>query len=233
MRVRKANDRGVTNIDWLYSRHSFSFGEYYDPKHMGFRSLRVINDDIIKRGAGFGMHGHRDMEIVTIVVDGELEHKDSLGHGEVLRPGEVQVMSAGRGIRHSEFNPSKERDAHIIQIWIEPRESSLPPSYGQREFPIDTRQGRLVRVAGPQSGSDNALLINQDANVYVASLSSSDTIPFIVGQNRGVWIHVIKGSCSINDTPLTGGDAAAFDGREEIRLTGGNEPSEIIFFDLP
>jgi redox-sensitive bicupin YhaK (pirin superfamily) len=219
-------------MGWLYSRHSFSFGEYYDPRHMGFRTLRVINDDIIAPDEGFGMHGHRDMEIITVVVDGALEHKDSLGHGEVLRPGEVQVMSAGRGIRHSEFNPSPTHPVHLIQIWIETEREGLPPSYGQREFPIADRLDRLVRVAGPLQSNDNALLINQDSHVYVSSLSSSGEVSFDLKEGRGAWIHVIKGACAINGVEVKGGDAVAIEKPGAISITGSGEGSELILFDL-
>jgi redox-sensitive bicupin YhaK (pirin superfamily) len=232
MYIRKANDRGLTEIGWLYSRHSFSFGEYYDPRNMGFRTLRVINDDIIAPGKGFGMHGHRDMEIITIVVDGALEHKDSLGHGEVLRPGEVQVMSAGRGIRHSEFNPSPNTPVHLIQIWIETEKEGLPPAYAQREFPVADRVDRLVRVAGREQAGDNALPINQDSHVYVSSLSSSGEISHELNEGRGVWIHVIKGRCVINGTEVSGGDAVAIESAGTITMKGAGEASEVIVFDL-
>ena len=232
MYVRKANDRGLTEIGWLYSRHSFSFGEYYDPRHMGFRTLRVINDDIIAPGKGFGMHGHRDMEIVTIVLDGELEHKDSLGNGEVLRPGEVQVMSAGRGIRHSELNPSPTTPVHLIQIWIETAHEGLPPAYAQREFPMADRVDRLVRVAGRPQDSDNALPINQDSRIYVSCVSPTGSLSHELREGRGAWIHVSKGACSINGVELQGGDAVAIDKPGEIAISGVGSQSEIIVFDL-
>jgi len=232
MYVRKANDRGLTEIGWLYSRHSFSFGEYYDPRHMGFRTLRVINDDIIAPGKGFGMHGHRDMEIITIVLDGALEHKDSLGNGEALRPGEVQVMTAGRGIRHSEFNPSPTTPVHLIQIWIETEQQGLPPAYAQREFPMADRADRLVRVAGRSQDSDKALPINQDSHVYVSCLSPTGSVSHEVREGRGAWIHVSKGMCSINDVELQGGDAVAIDKPGTIAIRGVGSPTEVIVFDL-
>lgn len=233
MRVRKASDRGLTQIRWLSSRHSFSFGDYYDPKHMGFRALRVINDDIIAKGSGFGMHGHRDMEIITIVMDGELEHKDSLGHAERLRPGEVQVMTAGSGIRHSEYNPSSTTEAHIIQIWIEPREPHLSPAYAQKEFPRSSREDTWIRVAGPQPIDDGALRINQDAHIFVSSLSSNASVSHPLARGRGAWLHIMTGACSVNGTHLMSGDAAAFENAEKIRVSGEAEVSEIILFDLP
>ena len=233
MYIRKANDRGLTQIGWLHSRHSFSFGDYYDPKHMGFRSLRVINDDVIAGGAGFGMHGHRDMEIITIVLDGSLEHKDSLGHGEVLKPGEVQVMTAGSGIRHSEFNPSPTKPAHIIQIWIEPQKNSLTPAYAQKEFPESDRVNKLIRVAGPAEASNGALRINQDAHVYVSSLALQGSISHLLQEGRAAWVHIIKGACTVNGAQVSGGDAVAIDKAGEIAMHGSNEPCEIILFDLP
>lgn len=233
MYIRKANDRGLTEIGWLYSRHSFSFGDYYDPKHMGFRTLRVINDDIIAKGKGFGMHGHRDMEIITIVVDGALEHKDSLGHGEVLKPGEVQVMTAGCGIRHSEFNPSSTKDAHIIQIWIEPETNNINPAYGQKEFPISDRANKLIRVAGPDTSQDGALKINQDAHVYVSSVEPSSTVTHPLRDGRAAWVHIIKGSCTVNGASVSGGDAVAFETAGDITVHGSTEPCEVILFDLP
>lgn len=232
MRIRKANDRGLTQLNWLYSRHSFSFGDYYDPRNTGFRVLRVINDDIIAKGAGFGMHGHRDMEIITLVIDGELEHRDSLGHGEVLRPGEVQVMTAGSGIRHSEFNPSTTKDAHIIQIWIEPRQRNLEPSYAQREFPLERRLDRFVRVAGPKPTDDGALEIHQDAHVLTAVLSPKGKLSHTITPGRAAWVHVIKGSCGINGTSLTAGDAVAIESEGEFHLTGGDESCDVVLFDL-
>jgi len=232
MKIRKANDRGLTHIDWLSSRHSFSFGEYYDPRNMGFRSLRVINDDIIEPGEGFGTHGHRDMEIITVVIEGALEHKDSLGHGEVLRPGEVQVMTAGRGIRHSEFNPSPHERVHLIQIWIEPSAQGLPPAYAQREFPMESRINTLIRVAGTGSATDNAIAINQDASVYVSKILDGGEVRHRLLPGRGAWVHIIRGECAVNGVCLQGGDAAAIETAGEILVQGLDKTSEIILFDL-
>ena len=233
MYIRKANDRGLTQIGWLYSRHSFSFGDYYDPKHMEFRTLRVINDDIIAKGKGFGMHGHRDMEIITLVLDGSLEHKDSLGHGEVLKPGEVQVMTAGSGIRHSEFNPSTTTDAHIIQIWIEPQKNNRTPAYGQKEFPMSDRVNRFVRVAGPHKNGDGALLINQDAHVYVSSIAAEGGVSHHLNEGSASWVHIIMGSCTVNGSTVSGGDAVAIETAGDIIVRGSTEPCEVILFDLP
>lgn len=232
MKIRKANDRGLTHIDWLYSRHSFSFGEYYDPRNMGFRSLRVINDDIIEPGEGFGMHGHRDMEIITVVVEGALEHKDSLGHGEVLRPGEVQVMTAGRGIRHSEFNPSSRDRVHLIQIWIEPSTTGLSPAYAQREFPMEGRTNKLIRVAGKAETTDQAIPINQDASVYVSKVLDGGEVRYDLPAGRGAWVHIVRGECSVNGTCLQSGDAAALETAGEIVVEGIAKTSELLLFDL-
>jgi redox-sensitive bicupin YhaK (pirin superfamily) len=230
--LRKASERGLTEIGWLHSRHSFSFGEYYDPRYMGFRSLRVINDDWVKAGAGFGMHGHRDMEIVTIVVEGALEHKDSLGHGSVLQPNEVQVMTAGRGIRHSEFNPSKTAAAHFIQIWIEPEKSGLEPAYAQRAFDPTSRLNTLLRVAGKKMPDDQALAIHQDAHLYVTRITANATLDYSVKEGRGAWVHTISGQCTVNGHTLSGGDAVALKNGGTLKLTGIEDATEIILFDL-
>ena len=229
---RKASERGLTELGWLTSRHSFSFGEYYDPRHMGFRTLRVINDDWVKAGSGFGMHGHRDMEIITIVVEGSLEHRDSLGHGAALLPSEAQVMTAGRGIRHSEFNPSKTGSAHFIQIWIEPEALGLEPEYSQRAFPPESSLDTLLRIAGPQTRDDSALTIHQDADVFVTNLSKETSIEHTLRQGRGVWIQVIKGTCSVNEHTITDGDALALEGVGTITLRGIADSTALILFDL-
>jgi hypothetical protein len=232
MRIRKANDRGLTHIEWLYSRHSFSFGEYYDPQVMGFRALRVINDDVIEPGHGFGMHGHRDMEIITVVVEGCLEHRDSLGHGKILRPGEVQVMTAGRGIRHSEFNPSTTAPVRLIQVWIEPSEIALTPAYAQEAFPMEDRINKLLRVAGPESSTDRALRINPDAHIYVSILQAGMGLNFQVRASRGVWIQIVQGACAINGESVQAGDGIACEDEGLVSLTGEAETTEIILFDL-
>lgn len=229
---RRAEERGRTDLGWLRSRHSFSFGEYYDPRHMGFRSLRVINDDWVKAGAGFDTHGHRDMEIITIVTDGSLEHKDSLGHSSILKPGEVQVMTAGRGIRHSEFNPSRTEEARFIQIWIEPHTTGLPPTYSQRSFALNGGVASMTRIAGPATKPDNALTINQDAHVYLINLPQNASLSHSLTQGRGLWVHIIKGECTALERTLKQGDALAIEGAGEITLTGGAEPTAAILFDL-
>jgi redox-sensitive bicupin YhaK (pirin superfamily) len=232
MKILKANDRGLTQTDWLYSRHSFSFGDYYNPRQMGFRTLRVINDDLIAPSAGFGMHGHRDMEIITVMVEGELEHRDSLGHGEVLRPGEIQVMTAGRGIRHSEFNPSSTSTAHLIQIWIEPSQPGLAPAYQQRSFEKERRANTLLRIAGTRK-EDDALPINQNANVYVATVTADSVIPVTLQAGRGLWIQLVQGICAINGVTVEAGDAISSEESREFIIKGISPESELLVFDLP
>lgn len=232
MKIRKADERGLTQTSWLRSRHSFSFGDYYDPRHMGFRALRVINDDWIAPSAGFGMHGHRDMEIITVMVEGELEHRDSLGHGEVIRPGEIQVMTAGRGIRHSEYNPSSTTTAHLIQIWIEPASPGLTPAYQQRSFKKEHRRNSLVKIAG-RGDNDTALPINQDANVYVTTVTEGSSVSVPLEGSRGLWIQVSTGNCSINGATVESGDAVASEEAGKFTITGIAPESELLVFDLP
>lgn len=232
-RVRRAAERGRTKIDWLDSKHTFSFGEYFDPKFMGFRSLRVINDDIVEPGQGFGTHGHRDMEIVSIVLEGALEHRDDLGNGDALKPGEVQVMSAGRGIRHSEFNPDAENRAHFLQIWIEPDRTGHAPSYAQKEFAASKRLNRMVRVAGPKRVvPDEALPIHQDADVWLGSLENGRTLEFALAKGRAAWIQVVTGTIEIAGESLTEGDAIAIEEPGAIALASRSRLAEFVLFDL-
>ena len=231
--VRSAAERGLTEIGWLHSRHSFSFGEYHDPRHMGFRSLRVINDDLIAPAAGFGTHGHRDMEIISVVLEGALEHKDSLGHGEVLRPGEVQVMTAGRGIRHSEFNPSKTDRTHLLQVWIMPERSGLPPAYAQKAFARGEWTNRLRRVAGRDGiDRDGALAINQDADLFLAELAPNATVEHALRPGRGAWVHIATGSATVEGAALSAGDAAAIEQAPKVTIATGAAPAFVLFFDL-
>jgi redox-sensitive bicupin YhaK (pirin superfamily) len=233
MELRKSGERGKTEIGWLHSQHSFSFGEYYDPENMGYRSLRVINDDIIEAGQGFGAHPHRDMEIISVVLEGALEHRDSMGNGEVLRPGEVQVMTAGRGIQHSEFNPSPTERTHLIQIWIQPERRGLPSAYGQKEFPFADRTNRFVRVAGPVRGDDDgALKINQDADVYVSRIENGKKVTYNVPKGRGAYLHLMRGEGKVNGVSLTSGDAVTFEGAEALTVESQSETAEVLLFDL-
>lgn len=228
--IRKSADRGHLDHGWLDTRHSFSFGDYHDPAHMGFRSLRVINEDYVKGGHGFPRHPHQDMEIITYILKGALEHKDSLGTGAVIRPGEVQHMSAGRGIRHSEFNPSPTETVHLLQIWITPRAKGLPPSYDQRAFPEESRRNTLRLVATGAERPD-AIRINQDADLYASLLSRGASVDHQLRKGRHAWVQVARGRVTVNDKPLETGDAAAIS--DETRLTiAASEDSEFLLFDL-
>lgn len=228
--VRPANDRGITNWGWLDSRHTFSFGDYRDPNHVHFRALRVINDDKIAPGGGFPMHPHRDMEIVTVVLAGALEHKDSLGNGSVIRPGEVQRMTAGAGILHSEFNPSVDKPVHLLQIWILPDRHGLTPGYEQTAFPDTDRRGRLLLVAS-SDGRDGSVTINQDANLYVTHLTNGESVCHELSPDRHMWIQVATGSVTLNGQPLHEGDGAAVTAESTLKLIGAPD-SEVIVFDL-
>ena len=233
VKIRKSSERGQTEIDWLHSRHTFSFGEYYDLRHMGFRSLRVINDDVVEPGQGFGTHPHRDMEIITVVLEGALEHRDSLGHGEVLRPGEVQVMTAGHGIRHSEFNPSRTERVHLIQIWILPETKGLEPAYAQKKFPASEQANALRRVAGRDDVErDGALKIHQDADLYLATLSAGKSLRAPLRPGRGAWVHVATGAATVAGQQLEAGDAVSIESTTEFRISGDAEVTELVLFDL-
>src|SRR4051812_33703717 len=205
LKKRAASERGGGDHGWLKTRHSFSFSDYHDPEHMGFRVLRVINEDRVEPGQGFGTHGHRDMEIVTYVLEGALAHKDSLGNGSVLRPGEFQRMTAGTGMRHSEFNPSETELVHFYQIWLIPQQRGLPPSYDQRSFPEAERQGRLRLVASPD-GRDGSLTVQQDVRVFLSSLSEGQQVTHQLERGRYAWLQVLRGSVQLNGLDLTAGD---------------------------
>jgi len=228
--IRKANERGHTEFDWLNSWHTFSFGEYYNPQHMGFQALRVINDDTVAPGGGFGTHPHRDMQIITMVLDGTLEHKDSLGTGSVIRPGDVQRMSAGAGIRHSEFNHSQTEPVHFLQIWILPERDGLQPSYEQKTFAPEERRGKLKLIAGPQ-GDDGALTIHQDVNLYLTSLAHGETVTLSLKPGRHAWVHVATGAVALNGKSLQAGDSAAVSDETTLTLAG-TKPAEVLLFDL-
>lgn len=233
MNIRRSDERGLTDIGWLYSRHSFSFGEYFDRHNMAFRSLRVINDDVIAPGQGFGTHPHRDMEIISLVLKGELAHRDSMGHGETLRPGEVQVMSAGRGIQHSEFNPSPTESTHLLQIWIMPEHKNLPSAYGQRAFSEADRTNKLLRVAGKQGETDDgALPINQNAHVYLTRIEPEQIVTHPLKAGRGLYAHLIEGKASVNGSALKPGDAISLENVPEVVLAAGDQAAEFVVFDL-
>ena len=222
--------RGISRTGWLESRHTFSFGEYRDPKHMGFRNLRVINEDRVVPGGGFATHGHKDMDIISIVLEGTLEHKDSLGNGTRIRPGEVQRMSAGTGITHSEFNPSATEPVHFLQIWIVPQRMGLSPSYAQREFPLERRRGQLLLVAAPD-GAQGALTVHQDARLYAGALRAGETVRHMVQPGRGLWLQVTRGIVALNGTEMREGDGAAAQDESDIALEADTD-AEVLLFDL-
>ena len=230
--VRYADDRGATKVGWLDSRHTFSFGDYHDPKHMGFGPLRVINEDRVRAGAGFPTHGHRDMEIVSYVLDGALEHKDSLGTGSVIRPGDVQRMSAGTGVRHSEFNPSGDAPVHFLQIWLLPEREGLPPSYEQKAFAETEKRNRLRLVAAPD-GRDGAVTLHQDARVYASVLDLGVELRHPLAPGRRAWIQVARGGVEANGEDLRAGDGAALENESAVVLKALTDDAEALLFDLP
>jgi redox-sensitive bicupin YhaK (pirin superfamily) len=225
--VRKSEERGHVHRGWLDSRFTFSFADYYDPQHMGFSDLRVINDDWIGAGSGFGTHPHRDMEILTWVLEGELEHRDTLGSGSVLGPGKLQRMSAGRGIAHSEFNHSQTEKLHLLQIWILPERAGLEPGYEEKVFPANDG----MQLLASRDGRDGGATIHQDVEVWLARLDGGQAATHEVRPGRRAWVHVAKGSVTLNDRPLSAGDGAAVDGETRLDLTGG-EAAEVLIFDL-
>ena len=228
--LRQSQERGHANHGWLDSYHTFSFANYYDPSHMGFRSLRVINEDRVQPGKGFGTHGHRDMEILTYVLEGALEHKDSIGNGEIVRPGEVQRMSAGTGIMHSEFNPSATEPVHLLQIWILPDRQGLEPSYEQKAFSVAERQGKL-RLIAAKDGRDGAVTIHQDVNLYSAILQPQDRVTYQLQPNRYAWLQVARGAVALNGHSLNAGDGVATSAAELLEISSDRD-AEILLFDL-
>ncbi|PYP99560.1 MAG: quercetin 2,3-dioxygenase [Acidobacteria bacterium] len=228
--VRKAGERGRFDFGWLDTRHTFSFGDYHDPDHMGFRQLRVINEDRVAPGGGFPTHSHRDMEILSYVLEGAIEHQDSMGHREVLRPGELQRMSAGRGVTHSEYNPSREEPLHFLQIWILPDRRGLEPGYEQKEFPEKDRTGRLRLVAAP-GGRDGALEIHQDVAVYATLLGPGQEVVHPLAPGRHAWVQVARGALEVGGRGLEAGDGAAISGEAEVRLRAVS-PAEALLLDL-
>lgn len=230
IKVRKANERGHFDFGWLNTYHTFSFGDYYDPNNMGFRSLRVINEDFVRAGVGFPTHGHRDMEIVTYILRGGIEHKDSMGNGSVIRPGEVQRMSAGTGVLHSEMNPSKEDDVHLLQIWILPEKQGIEPGYEQTFFKDDEKKGKL-RLIASRTGTDGSVTIHQDAKIYSTLLDKGESVTHELKENRHAWIQVARGSVEVNGIELNQGDGAAISNEAEVKITG-KDSSEVLLFDL-
>jgi quercetin 2,3-dioxygenase len=230
--VRHAKERGVANFGWLDSRHTFSFGEYHDPAQMGFGPLRVINEDRVSPGQGFGTHGHRDMEIISYVLEGALEHKDSIGTGSVIRPGEVQVMSAGTGIRHSEFNHSKTEPVHFLQIWVLPDREGIAPRYEQKAFPDADKRGRL-RLVGSSDGRDGSVVIHQDVEMLAGILAADQQVVRLVPKGRKTWLQVLRGSVEANDAQLDTGDGVAVEGVSELAIRTQSSGAEVLVFDLP
>jgi redox-sensitive bicupin YhaK (pirin superfamily) len=230
IQVRSADARGRTDWGWLDSRHTFSFGDYYDPSHEGFRALRVINDDRVKAGAGFGTHGHRDMEILSYVLEGALAHKDSSGGGGVIRPGEIQFMRAGTGVTHSEYNDSKTDPVHFLQIWIIPDTRGLRPAYGQRSFDLAQARRGLVLLAS-RDGRDGSLQVQQDFDMWVTLLEKGEERRLALRPGRHAWVHVARGSAAVNGKALREGDGAALSGEDSVSLSGLG-PGEVLVFDL-
>jgi hypothetical protein len=228
--IRPAAERGHADHGWLDTRHTFSFASYHDPRHMGFRSLRVINEDRVKPGEGFGTHAHRDMEILTWVLEGALGHKDSMGNGSVIRPGDLQRMSAGTGVTHSESNPSREASVHFLQIWLLPRERGLPPGYEEKHFTQEARRGRL-RLIAAGDGRDGAVTIHQDADLWTALLQPGDSVRHALVPGRYAWLHVARGAVSLNGSTLGAGDGAAVSDEAALEITGAAR-AEVLLFDL-
>jgi quercetin 2,3-dioxygenase len=230
--IRKSDDRGHFDHGWLDTRHTFSFASYQDPEHMGWSELRVINEDRVQPGEGFGRHGHRDMEIISWVLDGELAHRDSTGGGGVLRPGEVQRMSAGTGVMHSEFNGSRDEPLHFLQIWILPDRPGHEPSYEQKAIPEASRRGRLALIASPD-GAEGSTTIQQDARVYATLLDGQERVALPLGSGRKGWVQIARGRVAVNGRVLGPGDGAALADEKAIELAAGGAPAEVLVFDLP
>jgi redox-sensitive bicupin YhaK (pirin superfamily) len=229
--VRRAAERGTANFGWLDSRHTFSFGHYYDPDHMGFGALRVINEDRVEPGRGFDTHGHQDMEIISYVLEGALAHRDSIGTGSVIRPGDVQIMSAGTGIRHSEFNHSKKEPVHFLQIWVLPDRKGLAPRYDQKSFEASERRDRL-RLVGSPDGRDGSLLIHQDTDIYDALLTRDHAVTHALKPGRKSWVQVVGGAVEVNGNPAVAGDGVAVEDEAVVSIAARADDSEVLLFDL-
>ena len=230
--LRKAQERGHANHGWLDSFHTFSFAGYHDPRHMGFGPLRVVNEDRVAPGMGFGTHGHSDMEIISYVLEGELAHKDSIGGGSVIKPGDVQAMSAGTGVRHSEFNPSESKGVHFLQIWIEPNVLGLKPGYDQKTFADAEKRGRF-RLVASKDGREGSLLIHQDADIFAAVLNEGESVSRAIEKGRHVWVQAVRGAVSIGDTRLETGDGAAIESETSLSIISRATDAEVLVFDLP
>ncbi len=230
IKLRKANDRGHFDFGWLDTYHTFSFGDYYDPSHMAFRSLRVINEDVVAPGRGFPRHGHRDMEIFTYILQGALQHRDSMGNGSVIRPGDVQRMSAGTGVTHSEANGSSDEPVHLLQIWILPAQEGIEPDYEEKKFPTEEKRNRLRLIISPD-GDDGAVRINQDARVYASVLDQGQEVVHQLEPRRHAWVQVAAGTVVVNDIELNQGDGAAVSEESSLKIAAQDQ-SEILLFDL-
>jgi len=230
LELRKAQERGHADLGWLDSYHSFSFADYHDPQHMSFGALRVINDDRINVGGGFGTHGHRDMEIITYVLDGELAHKDSMGNGSVIRPGDVQRMSAGKGVMHSEFNHAPDRTTHLLQIWIEPNVRGISPGYEEKHFDPAEKRGRMRLIASPD-GQDGSVSIRQDAKVYAGLFDGAERADVALAAGRRAYLHVARGEATVNGVALAAGDALKLTDATKIEVSQGQH-AEVLLFDL-
>ena len=228
--IRKAEERGHFDFGWLNTYHTFSFGDYYDPRNMGFRTLRVINEDVVQEGRGFPRHGHRDMEIFTYILDGALEHRDSMGNGSIIRPGDVQRMSAGTGVTHSESNPSSDEPVHLLQIWILPEKEGITPDYEEKKFPEDEKRNKLRLIISP-GGDDGSVRINQDARVYASVMDAGQEVVHQLDRGRHSWLQVAGGAVRLNELELKQGDGAAVSEETEVRIKA-QEPAEILLFDL-
>ena len=231
LRIRRAEERGRTDFGWLDSRHSFSFGHYYDPAHMGFGPLRVINDDRVTPGAGFPTHPHGDMEIISYVLDGALAHKDSLGTGSVIRPGDVQRMTAGTGIRHSEFNASKTEPVHFLQIWIVPEAEGLAPSYEQKSYPAEDKRG-MLRLVASRDGREGSVTVHRDVDLYATLLGEGDRTRHTFRPGRAGWLQVARGTATVNDVQLYPGDGVAIEAIDDVAISGASADTEVLLFDL-
>jgi quercetin 2,3-dioxygenase len=230
LQIRKSQDRGYADHGWLRSYHSFSFADYYDPQHVEFGALRVINEDRVAAGKGFGTHAHRDMEIISYVLEGQLEHKDSIGTGSIIEPGDVQRMSAGSGVRHSEFNPSPDKPVHFLQIWIQPDQRDIPPSYEQKRFEAEAKRGRLRLIASPD-GRKGSVTIHQDAYVYAGLFDDDERAVHTLEFGRRAYVHVARGEIRVNGEALEGGDAAKLTDIAEVQIEQG-KGAEVLVFDL-
>ena len=228
--IRKAEERGHFDFGWLNTYHSFSFGDYYDPKHTRFRTLRVINEDFVQPGHGFPTHGHRDMEIVTYILQGALEHRDSMGTGSIIRRGDAQRMSAGTGVTHSEANPSPDEPVHLLQIWIFPSEQDMHPEYEEKKFSDEDKRNKLRLIVSPD-GSDGSVKIHQDAKIYASLLDEREAVVHTLENGRSAWLQVAAGSVTLNDVALKQGDGAAVSGETSLRVAA-HEPAEVLLFDL-